>query len=203
MPSRFTAVFMLGFALVFGLAMAHIADHHRRRRGLLLAVVTCLLAVELAPYPRRLYSAEVPAIYQIIANDPRDVRVLGLPFGIRDGERSLGDFSAASQYYQTFHQKRILGGYLSRVTDREVERQRRFLIVRTLVRLSQGETVEGLETRRASGPEFVKQARLGYVVMETERVTPTLRQFAIDAFQLKKVAESDGRELFVPAAPAP
>ena len=127
--------------------------------------------------------------------------MLGLPFGIRDGERSLGDFSAASQFYQTFHEKRIIGGYLSRVTEREVERQRRFPMVRTLVRLSQGEVIEGLDGRRALGPEFVKQARIGYVVVETARVTPTLRQFAIDAFQLEKVAESDGRELFVPAVP--
>ena len=42
-----------------------------------------------------------------------DVRVLSLPIGVRDGTSSLGDFNPLTQYQQTVHGKRLVGGYLS------------------------------------------------------------------------------------------
>ena len=48
------------------------------------------------------------------------MRVLNLPFGFRDGEWSQGDFSAATQFFQTVHEKPLIGGYLSRISPREI-----------------------------------------------------------------------------------
>ena len=50
------------------------------------------------------------------------VRLLELPFGVRDGITSEGDFSARYQFHQTFHGKQLMGGYLSRVSSRRVQR---------------------------------------------------------------------------------
>jgi hypothetical protein len=109
---------MMLFLLLFALALARITAHRPARRRMVLTAVGLALVFELSPFPRPLYSAHVPDVYRTIANDPRDVRVLNLPFGFRDGEWSQGNFSAASQFFQTVHEKRLIGGYLSRIGPR-------------------------------------------------------------------------------------
>jgi len=190
---------MLAFSILFGLALRYMADRDPAQRRLVLGVVAGAMLFELLPAPRVLYSAEVPAIYKIIAEDPRDVRVLQLPFGIRDGESSLGNFNPASQYYQTFHQKRLIGAYLSRISSNEIKRQRQAsLTLRALIALSEGKSLspEVLRVYKARGPRFIQRAKIGYVILD--RVSPELRQFAIEAFGLVKIAESDGLELYRP-----
>ena len=126
MPGRFAIVLMMAFAVIFALALRHVRERWGDRRGLALAVVAALLAFELAPLPRQLYAASVPEIFRTIASDPRDVRVLDIPLGFVDGEGGEGRNDASSQYYQTFHQKQIIGGRMSRISMRQRERQRMF-----------------------------------------------------------------------------
>ena len=204
MPGRFAIVLMMAFAVIFALALRHVREHWGDRRGLVLAAVAALLAFELAPLPRPLYATEVPEIYRTIANDPRDVRVLGLPLGFVDGEGGEGQNDATSQYYQTFHQKPIVGGRMSRISTRQRERQRAFPVVRLLLRLSEGRPVDEAEIARVRqvAPAFVKRSRLGYVVMETRAVSAELRNVAIDLLDLEKIGESHGRELYRPRGTA-
>jgi hypothetical protein len=206
MPTRFAIVLMMAIAVLFGLAVAHIADRHPARRRLILAAIGLALGFELAPFPRTTYSAPVPAIYQVIRDDPRNVRVLELPFGIRDGERSQGNFTAASQYYQTFHGKRLIGGYLSRVSNRHIARTREIPMVEHLIQLSEnGKPPYPLpqpELRRRAR-RFLRMTRVEYVIVDVARTPPELKQFAIDNFRLGKIGESDGRELYRVPPPEP
>jgi hypothetical protein len=200
MPSRFAIVLMMAFSVIFALALAHIADRlPRHRRPVLLGAVWLMLAVELSPLPRRVFAAPIPGIYQIIADDPRDVSVLGIPFGFSDGEGGGGRYNGASQFYQTFHQKRIVGGAMSRISENERRRQRRPPVRRALLRLSEGApiTQREFEAAKVAAPEFVRRARLGYVVIDTPATSAELREFVIEIFGLVKIAESDGRELTV------
>jgi hypothetical protein len=73
------------------------------------------------PAPRPFFPASVPAIHATVAADPRAVRLLGLPFGIRNGLSSYGDFNASSLLFETAHHEPLLGGYLSRVSSQRVE----------------------------------------------------------------------------------
>ena len=208
MPGRFAIVLMMAFAIVFALALRHIRTESRDRRGVVLAGVAALLAVELAPLPRQLFAAPVPELYRIIASDPRDVRVMGIPLGFADGERGEGRYDGSSQFYQTFHQKPIVGGGLSRISDRQRQRQRMFPVIRLLLRLSEGAAVSEREIARArrAAPNFIRRSQLGYVVIDTRAASPQLRELTIDILGLEKIAESDGRELYRPRGteiPAP
>jgi hypothetical protein len=208
MPGRFAIVLMMAFAIIFALALRHIRERSGDRRGLVLAAVAALLAFELAPLPRQLYAAPVPDMYRIIANDPRDVRVLGIPLGFADGEGGEGRYDGSSQYYQTFHQKPIIGGGLSRISLRQRERQRMFPVIRLLLRLSEGIEVNERQIARAreTAPAFLRRSRLGYVVIDTRAASAQLRELTIDILDLEKIAESDGRELYRPRGteiPAP
>ena len=199
-PARYDMVAMMAFSVIFAAALAHLAGRPSARRRAVLALAGVLLMFELAPLPKTLYSAEIPEVYRIIARDPGDVRVLELPFGIRSGEWSEGDFTAASQFYQTVHEKPLIGGYLSRISRGVVERQHQYPMVRQLMRLSEGRTmpVDRVADLDRRAPGFIQRARVGYVVMDTARTPPRLREVAIRVFRLVKIAEDRGHELYVP-----
>jgi hypothetical protein len=203
-PARFTAVVMMGLAMLFVLALASLGRAHPRWRRGMLAAVTVLAIAELWPAPRQLFAADVPAIYDRIAADPAAVRVLELPFGVRDGLSSHGDFNASSQFYQARHGKRLMGGYLSRLSARRIEETLRRPVLRSLALLSEHQPVpsELDEAAARSGAQFVRAARIGYVVVDRSRASSELEAFAARVLNLEKIGQSDQRVLYRPRVEA-
>jgi hypothetical protein len=192
-PARFTTVLMLVAAVLFAAALAWLASRFPNRRRMLVGSVALLLVFELLPLPRVLYSAEVPRVYQRVKAAPDDTRVLELPFGVRDGTSSVGNFTARSQFFQTYHHKMLLGGYLSRVSRRRIAEIRRYEMLDALITLSEGKPLEPRRAARliAAGRSFAERSRLNFVVIDGDRASPALREFAARAFQLEHV-ETDG-----------
>jgi hypothetical protein len=199
-PARFGVLAALGLSIMLGFALAAIRREWPRRSRLILAGAATVLTLELLPTPRPLYGASVPAIYDTIRQDANaDVRVLELPGGVRDGTSSIGDFSAAAQFYQTAHGKPLIGGYQSRVSEREKTAILESPVLAALYRLSENQPLDpGLRDRAmADGRAFLLRSCLGYVVF-TERASKELRRFAIDVLDLVPVAGGAGRDLYVP-----
>lgn len=205
-PSRMAIIMMMGIAILFAVALSHVtAKYPERRRGILIAVGV-LLFLELSPAPRTLYSAEVPAIYRTIAQDTSPgARVLELPFGVRDGASSLGNFSALSQYYQTAHGKEIVGGYVSRVSLRRKHRLQRIPVLDALMTLSEGRslTLDQLQRADATTERFLTRSRVRFVVVDRARTSPELLAFATRTLGLTPLEESDGRALYLARPPQP
>ncbi len=203
-PGRFSVVVMLVVAVLFASALAWLGQRWPLRRTLILSAVSALLVFELLPVPRVLYSAEVPAIYHHVAEAPGDVRVLELPFGMRDGTSSYGDFTARSQFFQTMHQKPLAGGYLSRISQRRVAEARKDPMVSALMTLSEKHQLEpGLDAQLMPlGPSFASSRRIGFVVIDRDRASSALRDFAIRTFGLQLVDADGTFELYRPA-PSP
>jgi hypothetical protein len=203
MPSRFDVVVMMGLAALFASALAALTSRLPHRRRAILIATGLLLAFELLPVPRPLYAAEVPHVYQAIAADPRPVRVLDLPFGIRDGLMTIGNFDPASQFYQTMHHKEIIGGYLSRVSQSDRDEYLAIPMIKALTVLSENRPLSPSEesAARESAHAFVAESRIGYVVIDDRTASPGLRAFALSALALVRVDEGAGFELFVPRDP--
>ncbi len=199
-PARFMAIAMIAVAVLFALALKALFERYPARRTTLFACIGVLTLFELLPAPRPLFSARVPEIYRRIAADPREVRVLELPFGVRDGLSSYGNFSASSQFYQTFHHKPLIGGYLSRVSSARVARMRQRPILSTLMDLSEGRQVPAgkLQSVKAVAPTFIEAANLGYVVINRGSASDALRAFAIDTLNLELIGVAGERELYRP-----
>jgi len=202
-PARFAIVAVMAFCVLVAFALTELGRRYPARRRLLLAATSVALLVELWPAPRVLHSAAIPAIYRRIAADPRDVRVLTLPVGVRDGTSSTGNASALSQFYQTAHGKRMVGGYLSRVSARRIRDHRRLAVMDALLTLSEGKPLTARQAARAwaNRDRFLRRAELGYVVINGERASPELKRFAIDLLRLEKIDEESPRELYVPRTP--
>jgi len=204
-PGRFSIVLMLVVAILFAAALSWLVRRWpERRRALILATAT-LLIFELLPAPRPLYSAAIPRIYQHIAKAPDDVRILELPSGVRDGTSSVGNFSARTQFFQTVHGKRLIGGYLSRVSRRRVADVRRDPMVDVLIWLSEGRSIDAsrLQSLIEAGPAFIERANVGFVVIDSDRTPDALREFAVQAFKLQLVDRDDVFELYAPMPLAP
>jgi hypothetical protein len=205
-PGRFAVLVTLAMVVLFALALAHLGRRDPARRRRWLTAVGVLLAIELVPGPRTLYSAEIPALYSTIAADPRpDVRVLELPAGQRDGTTSFGNFTARTQYFQTRHGKAIVGGYLSRVSPRRYERARRSPVLNALMTLSEGAPLAPVQevAARIRAEEFLQRTRLGYVVIDEARASPALVDFSVDLFGLTLLTREGPLALYVPRLPSP
>ena len=197
MPTRLTVLVMLGVSMLLALALATLRARTTRPR-LLVVVVALFLACELLPAPRPIFSAAVPEVYRIIAADPRPVRVLNLPFGVKDGLTERGAISARAQYFQTVHEKPLVGGYLSRLPPGAMGRYRRNVVVRVLLRLSEGTPVdpELMREAEAAAPQFIERMQLGFVVIDAGLCAPELIDFARRAFSLVPVAVDGTFELY-------
>jgi hypothetical protein len=205
-PTRFAIVATLGLALLFAFAL----DAYRRRRpgtGLstpAVGALTVALVFEITPAPRALYSAAVPAIYQLVRTSGDETgRLLELPTGIRDGTSSLGDFIAASEYYQTMHERPLIGGYLSRVSEWRKDEKLASPMLAALFELSEGRepSAELAESARRSRDAFLSRACVRFVVVDKPRASSALRAFAIDALRLTPVSEDASHVLLVPVEP--
>ena len=203
MPTRFGVLVAMGAAMIFCLVFVEMRRRSTRPR-LLAMIAGALLIFELLPAPRRVYSAVPPATVATIAADPRPLRVLNLPFGIRDGLTSEGNFSALYQFHQTFHEKQLIGGYLSRLPRARLGEYQRSATLRALIDLSEGRTITNEERARAfvRAPAAARRFQIGWVMMERARTSPQLAAFARDVFKLRFVESADGFDLYeVPLVP--
>jgi hypothetical protein len=209
-PSRFAIVGAMGLSLLFAFAMdAWLASGRTRWTVPAGVTVGLLIALELIPGQRRLYSAEVPEVYQSIAAvDSRDEqdRLLELPTGIRDGTSSIGDFNASTQFFQTKHRRPLVGGYLSRVSELRKEESLRSPVLHALYTLSErpGPLPDDMvAAARGSRDAFLASSCIRYVVVDKRRASSDLRAFALDVLGLLSVHEDDRYELLTPVhAPA-
>jgi hypothetical protein len=203
MPTRLAVLVMMGVAMMFAMVIQEMRSQSRHPR-LYTVLIAALLVFELLPAPRALNSAVIPAPYQFIAQDPRPIRVMSLPFGLRDGISSRGNYSASSQFYQTLHEKALVGGYLSRLPGDSFARYRGNSTLRVLLRYSEGTPVDdallavGLERGRRN----VERLRIGYVVIDRKRSSTDLIAFARSAMQLTFVSSDGVLDLYrTPLAP--
>ncbi len=203
MPTRFAILVMLGASMLLAHALRDLRARWRRP-SLATAAIGGLLMFELLPAPRVLYSAAVPSVYRIIADDPRAVRVLNLPFGLRDGLSSYGYTSSTWQYYQTVHEKSLLGGYISRLPRMSVDYYSRQRVTKTLMRLSARLPVveDEVSAAIAYAHEIRSELNVGYIVVDTGLASPELVAFALKAFDPTYVAADGNSVLYrTPLAP--
>ena len=129
------------------------------------------------------------------------MRVLSLPFGIRDGVSSIGNFRPRSQFNQTVHEKRLIGGYLSRISPRRVERMRaEHPTLAVLMKMSEPQPLaaEDLSILFALGTRFVNGTRLGYVIIDRRFVAEESASAVIDAWDLEEVQRDQHLTLYQP-----
>ena len=199
-PARFAIPFTLCFAIIVGDALRDLSRRHPQQRTALLCAAGILLAAELLPAPLTLYSAEIPPLYQQVAAAPPSTVLLEIPTGVRDGVSNLGDFTARTEFNQTSHGKTVIGGFLSRVPRRRVEDVLASPVNRALAILSEKRTLTADEEAALlqQGPTFIREKRIGFVVVDRTRTSSAFEALVVKAFHLRHVETNDSVLLYVP-----
>jgi hypothetical protein len=197
MPSRMSVLVILALSVLFAGALA--ALMRRRRSAAVLVGVT--LAFELLAAPRTLYPASVPGVFDVVARDPRHVRVLAVPTGIKDGLDTLGSFDATALFYQTAHHKPLVAGYLSRISDQRKALYRDHPVLGPLIAESEGRVSTPAERQQAreSARAFLDENNIGWVMIDEGKASKSLQQLTIDALRLRLQERSGRYALYAPA----
>jgi hypothetical protein len=181
-PNRFSVVLMLALAVLAGFGvywlLGKVASRQvdKEKGAVRLSLVlglfaTCLLATcllfEYWSVPLPLTDARIPEVYELVAAEPGDFAILQLPLGWRNSFGMLGAESTQTQYYQTFHHKRLLSGNISRNPPFKFDYFQRQPILESLITL---ETYGQVDAERraadqALAGEFVRFYDLRYVVV--------------------------------------
>ncbi|MGC9333240.1 MAG: hypothetical protein ACP5JJ_03770, partial [Anaerolineae bacterium] len=121
-PNRFGVVLMLALAVLaaFGAywILTKLADRRWRPARWFVAPASVLLAGLLLfdhwSVPLPLTDARIRPVYEQVAAEKGDFAILQLPMGWRNSFGVQGAESTQTQYYQTYHHKRLLSGNISR-----------------------------------------------------------------------------------------
>jgi hypothetical protein len=197
-PQRFAVLMLLGLAMLFALALWWMGRTYPHRRRLVIGLATLVLAAELLPVPRALYSADVSAVHRAVAATTGDRPLLELPTGVRAGTTNVGNTTARSQYLQTNHGRPLVGGYLSRVPERQIDRLRHDPVLEVLFLMSEGAdpTPDQVAQLTEHGPAFLARTGVELVVVDRGHAPPALVELAVRAFRLDPVMTDGPFDLY-------
>ncbi|MGD8820182.1 MAG: interleukin-like EMT inducer domain-containing protein [Anaerolineae bacterium] len=174
-PNRFAVVLMLALAVMAGYGaywlLKKIVGRDQRPTRLFVATVSVLLVglvlFEHWSVPLPLTNARIPPVYEQVAAELGDFAILQLPMGWRNSFGVQGAESTQTQYYQTYHNKRLLSGNISRNPPFKFEYFRKVPILDSLIAIQTYEDVDA-ERRaadRSTAGEFVSFYDIRYVVV--------------------------------------
>lgn len=174
-PNRFAVALMLTLAVLAGFGAYWLLHRTTKNRsgaarwllaigGLLLAV---LLLFEHWSVPLPLTDARIPPVYEQVAATPGDFAILQLPMGWRNSFGVQGAESTQTQYYQTYHHKRLLSGNISRNPPFKFDYFRQVPILESLITLQTYGQVDAARRAadQATASEFVSFYDVRYVVV--------------------------------------
>ena len=186
-PNRFSIDLMQGLAVLAGFGAAWLLgkvaggreSKETRETGsplptphsplpTLLAVVLAVAVIfEHLSIPLPLTDSRVPAAYREIAQQPGDFALLQLPMGWRNGFGVFGTEDTRVQWYQTVHDRPILGGNTSRNPAFKFEYFERLPLLQAITAIeAYGQPDEATDAAaRASAAELMALWNVGYVVV--------------------------------------
>ena len=112
------------------------------RHGLLILVlVSLVLAADYLPAPFPLTALDRPEIYETLRDRREHGAVCELPLGIRDGFGEHGSFDDRVLFYQTIHQRPLVGGFIARLPAAVITTYQGDPLLAGLLRLSERKSV--------------------------------------------------------------
>ena len=214
-PSRYAVMLLLSLApLVAGgsLGVLKWAGKKPVNATLLAGALLGLMLFEHLSAPLPTSDLRVPALYQRVAQEEGDFALLELPLGWRNGARVAGkqDVLIMQQlWYQTAHEKRVLGGNTSRNPEFKFQYFSEQPTLARLIALTNAADVPQHDALRAAlAADPVTQAdrdqaagwaaftNIRYVMVHRDKLPPETEAAAKDLLPLSLVAEEGDLALY-------
>jgi hypothetical protein len=198
-PSRYSVMLTLCWAVLAGYGLGSLTSRIRREwpRRTVAAILAGLVVLEHLSVPLPLSGLRVPEAYAAIAEEPGDFSVLELPLAWRNGFRVTGTMDRMimfEQFYQTVHQKRLLGGNTSRNPEFKFQYFTEAPVVNTIIALENGHEVdrETWDKDRDLAPAVLRLLGVRYVVLHTDVVPAVLQEYVEYVTGAEPIYEGEG-----------
>ena len=152
--------------------------------------------IDFLPVPFPIRAVDRPAVYTMLRSLPPG-GILEIPLGVRDGFGADGRIDPRTLFFQTIHEKPMVGGYISRVPQSIKDAYRTSPVLGPLLRLSGALAPlapPGPDAGRHAG-EFLRQQGVRYVIVDTEIATPEVRAY-VEAMPVRVIARDGTRLLY-------
>jgi hypothetical protein len=199
-PVRFNTMLMLALVPLMALGAARLWQ----RRRALLGVLVALLAFEQLACPIPLTDLRTPAIFETIRKEPGDFAVMDLPLGWRDSVAILGKIDYTAQFLQTIHEKRLIGGLVSRHPAWKFQYFLELPVLNSLVALENGQEID--DARRARdrelAPAVFRFFNIRYIAATRALTDARVISYVHDVFPAEEMYRDDTRIIYRVAAQA-
>jgi hypothetical protein len=197
-PGRAIVVSYLTLAVVSAIAVSE-WRHRSPRPHLVVLVAALAVAVDFIPAPFPLTPLNRPGLYETLRERPELGAVCELPLGIRDGFGQRGTWDDRTLFYQTIHERPLVGGFVARLSPSLVAAYERDPLLSALLRLSSrpthAETGPPLPDRLVAARQF-REDHIAFVVLNRATASPALVDYAQRVLPLQLVASDGSRSLY-------
>jgi len=198
-PSRYSVILTLCWAALAAYGLHSLTSRIRREalKRSLAGILASLVVFEHLSVPLPLSDLRVPDVYATISEEPGDFAVLELPLAWRNGFRVTGTKDPVimfEQFYQTTHEKRLLGGNTSRNPEYKFQYFTEAPVINTIIALENGHEVERetWDRDRELAPEVLRLLGVRYVVLHSEAVPSVLQEYVQYVMGGERIHEGDG-----------
>ncbi len=183
-PSRYSVMLLLCLSVIAAYTLTQLSSWLNHQftirhspfaiRHFLLPLIALLFLFEHLSTPLPQSDMRPPPAYQVIAADPGHFTVLDLPLAWRNGFRITGPFTTGfmfGQFYQTYHQKRLLQGNTSRNPEFKFQYFTNAPLINSLIALQTGHPLppERRQADRAIAAEVLHFFNIKYIVVRPYR----------------------------------
>jgi len=193
-PGRAMVVVYLALAMLSAEGVAALTARGRRTVALAFAA---LAIADLIPAAPPVYQVDHPAIYDVLRVRPEPGAVCELPLGLRDGFGEIGRFDTRVLWYQTIHERGLVGGFVARLPKRMIPAYQAAPVLGTFLRLSSGQAMDHeVQPAPDEATEALLSQGVRFVVLDRQSSPPDLVTY-VNRLSLKHVAQDGYRELLM------
>lgn len=168
-PSRWVVLLMLSMSILSGFGLKFIFESLKNKsfckidsRTILTLVVSIIILFEFLAIPYPMGSTKVPLFYQNIGKDPEDFALLEFPV----------IWYAEPLYYQTNHEKKLVGGYVSRMSEDDLKFIRSTPLISQLFNRSPALLESSNQNLTERGIPALNYYKIKYIILHGDALNP-------------------------------
>lgn len=171
-PTRIAMLIMLLLPIIFSYALWKLKEHYKLSKKLSFLISFILIIITLIEYQPLSYSvltakSLIQPIYEDVKKEKGETLML-IPFGLRDGMISYGTMNTNDLFIQTYHQKKMLGGYISRLDKQVISFYTQDSICRAIMKMETDTTYHPLFPDAQASELFLKKFKVDMILIKPE-----------------------------------
>lgn len=183
---RFFVIATLGYSVLAGYGFSELLKYKPERKKLIFTIVGFLLIFEYLSIPYPTTQVSVPDFYYQISNDKDNYAMLEIPQNSNAGYMDFQDL-----YYQTVHNKALVGGYSARYPANVGDFQRKTPFIKELQYYSLGTKDILQENVTDIGTSVLNANNIRYVIVHKDQLSSEQFEFVTNLLNKTLKTEPD------------